>query len=84
MKQPRRHRYERYKFENSPWVQNLTQCYLAELLGMTKTQLEAIIRDKDKWTRRETKSINGKQRALAIPIGKLRRGHERLKYHLNR
>jgi len=82
--QHRTQRYERYAFKDSPWVQNLTQQSLAVLLGMTKGQLEAIVRDKDKWTRRKTMEINGKQRALAIPYGKLRTIHERLKYHLNK
>ncbi len=34
-------RYERYAFQDSPWVQDLTQRDLAELLGYTKTQLGA-------------------------------------------
>jgi RNA-directed DNA polymerase len=51
---------------------------------MTKDQLEALIRDKDKWTRRKPVLISGKQRALAVPYGKLRTLHERLKFHLNK
>lgn len=77
-------RYERYEFDRSPWTQNLTQSDVALLLGHTKTQLEALIRDKEKYTRRETKLIGEKVRELAIPTGKLRRCHEYLKFHLNK
>ena len=65
-------------------MQNLNQHDLADLLGVTKTQLEALVRDKDKWVRRRRQSINGKVRELAIPFGKLRMVHERLKYHFNK
>ncbi len=75
---------ERYEFENSPWVQNLTQQDLAGLLGMSKTQLEAIVRDKENYIHRKVLDINGKKRDLAVPYGKLRTVHERLKYHLNK
>lgn len=84
MKRPRAQRYERYAFDNSPWVQNLTQRDLAKLLGATKDQLERLVRDKDKWVRRRQEEIAGKQRNLAVPVGKLRGIHERLKYHLNK
>jgi len=77
-------RYERYAFQDSPWVQDLTQRDLAELLGYTKTQLEALIRDKDKWVGRRTELIGSKMRNLAVPYGKLRAVHERLKFHLNK
>lgn len=65
-------------------MQNLTQRELAELLGYTKTQLEALIRDKDKWVGRRTELIGSKMRNLAVPYGKLRAVHERLKFHLNK
>ncbi len=84
MNQRKSGRYERYEFERSPWTQNLKQSDVATLLGFTKTQLEALIRDKETFIRRETKDINGKLRQLAVPIGKLRRCHEVLKYHLNK
>ncbi len=84
MPRPRTARYERYAFEDSPWVQNLTQRDLAKLLGTTKDRLEALIRDKDKWISRRNEQIGGKQRTLAVPYGKLRTVHERLKYHLNK
>lgn len=77
-------RYERYEFGCSPWTQNLKQSDVATLLGFTKTQLEALIRDKETFVRRDTKEINGKLRQLAVPISKLRRCHEVLKYHLNK
>ena len=84
MSRGRAQRYERYAFEDSPWTQDLTQRDMALLLGMTKDQLEAIVRDKEKWIKRKTEQINGKQRNLAIPYGKLRVVHERLKYHFNK
>lgn len=84
MRQHKPQRYERYALEDSPWVQKLTQRDLAELLGYTKTQLEALIRDKDKWVGRRTEMIGSKLRNLAVPRGKLRAVHERLKFHLNK
>lgn len=84
MKQPREQRYERYAFEASPWCQNLTQSEVADLLGTTKTRLEALLRDKEKFVRREAKVIGLKERNLALPVGKLRTVHERLKYHFNK
>lgn len=77
-------RYERYAFQDSPWAQDLTQRDLAALLGYTKTQLETLIRDKDKWVSRRTELIGSKMRNLAVPYGKLRSVHERLKFHLNK
>ncbi|WP_082669894.1 reverse transcriptase family protein [Sphingomonas sanguinis] len=77
-------RYERYLFKDSPWVQDLTQRDLAELLGWKKHQLEALIRDKERWVKREPKQIGLKLRNLAVPTGKLRTIHERLKFHLNK
>lgn len=77
-------RYERYSFSASPWVQDLTQRDLAKLLGKTKDQLESIINEKEKWIKRKTISIGGKERNLTLPVGKLRSIHERLKYHLNK
>lgn len=80
----RAQRYERYAFEASPWVQNLTQRDLAQLLGTTKGKLETLIGEKDKYTRRRPQRIGSKDRMLALPVGKLRTVHERLKYHLNK
>lgn len=84
MKRPRVQRYERYAFEASPWVQDLTQSDVADLLGTTKTRLETLVRNKEEWIRRQTKVIGHKERNLALPIGKLRAVHERLKYHFNK
>lgn len=84
MKRPKLLKYERYAFQASPWVQDLTQRELAQLLGWKKQQLEALIRDKEKYVKRETKQIGSKLRNLAIPTGKLRTIHERLKFHLNK
>ena len=84
MKRSREQRHERYAFEASPWRQNLTQSEVADLLGTTKTRLEALIRDKEKFVRREVKVIGFKERNLALPVGKLRTVHERLKYHFNK
>ncbi|HEX8467844.1 MAG TPA: reverse transcriptase family protein [Allosphingosinicella sp.] len=79
-----RARYERYAFEASPWVQDLNQRDLAELLGTTKGRLETIIAEKDKYTNRRTVRIGSKDRQLAVPVGRLRTVHERLKFHLNK
>lgn len=84
MKRPKRQKYERYTFEVSPWVQDLTQRDLAELLGWRKQRLEALIRDKERYIKREPKQIGTKLRNLAIPTGKLRSIHERIKSHLNK
>lgn len=84
MKRPRKQKYERYAFEASPWVQSLTQRDLAKLLGWKKHKLEALIRDKECYTKREVKQIGSKLRNLAVPTGKLRTLHERLKLHLNK
>lgn len=84
VKQHRAQRYERYEFRDSPWVQDLTQCKLADLLGTTKDRLERLIDGKDRFVLRRIEEIAGKKRSLAIPIGKLRSVHERLKFHLNK
>ncbi len=84
MTRPKSARYERYRFDQSPWVQDLTQRDLAELLGWKKQQLEALIRDKDRFVKREAKKIGSKLRHLAVPTGKLRTIHERLKFHFNK
>ncbi|ARR53186.1 hypothetical protein HY78_06885 [Rhizorhabdus wittichii DC-6] len=76
--------YERYHFDQSPWVQDLTQRDLAALLGWKKQQLEALIRDKERFIKREAKLVGTKMRNLAVPTGKLRTIHERLKFHLNK
>jgi len=76
--------FERYDFEQSPWVQNPTQRDLAKLLGWKKHQLEALIRDKERFIKREVKLVGTKMRNLAVPTGKLRTIHERLKFHLNK
>jgi len=86
VKRPKEQRYERYDFKDSPWVQNLTQRDLANLLGTSKDRLEAIVNDKDKWISRRVQEIGRKRklRELAVPTGKLRQIHERLKFHLNK
>lgn len=84
VKQRKKAKYERYAFAVSPWVQNLTQRELAALLGWKKQQLEALIRDKNKYVKREPKLIGSKMRDLAVPNNKLRTIHERLKFHLNK
>lgn len=76
--------YERYEFNASPWVQDLTQRDLAQLLGTTKGRLETLIGEKDRYTLRRVQRIGSKDRQLALPIGKLRTVHERLKFHLNK
>ncbi|MEZ5832508.1 MAG: hypothetical protein R3D05_15150, partial [Dongiaceae bacterium] len=75
MKRREKQKYERYTFEHSPWVQDLTQRDLAKLLGWKKQQLEALIRDKERYVKREAKQIGSKLRNLAVPTGKLRTIH---------
>lgn len=84
MSQRKAQRYERYEIDASIWVQNPTQRDIAVLIGMTKDQLEAIIRDKERYIRRRKETINGKPRDIAMPVAKLRTVHERLKFHLNK
>jgi hypothetical protein len=80
----RKARYERYAFEASPWVQDLNQGDLAKLLGTTKGRLETLIVQKDNHTNRRTVRIGSKDRQLAVPTGKLRTVHERLKCQFNK
>ncbi|MGW8137760.1 reverse transcriptase family protein (plasmid) [Sphingomonas zeae] len=84
MKRHNDRRYERYPIDASMWAQNPTQQDVASLLGMTKDQLEAIVRDKERYTSRRVLEINGKTRNLAVPTGLLRRVHERIKFQLNK
>ncbi|MGF7155550.1 reverse transcriptase family protein [Novosphingobium gossypii] len=81
---PKRPRYERYELADSPWTKKLTQRDLAVLLGTTKDRLEALVRDHENYVHRRDEDIKGKLRKLAIPRGKLRAVHERLKGHLNK
>ena len=65
-------------------MQDLTQRDLAELLGWKKQQLEALIRDKNRFVKRDIKMVGSKLRKLAVPTNKLRTIHERLKFHFNK
>lgn len=84
VRQRKDRRYERYELDASLWAQNPTQRDIASLVGMTKEQLEAVVRDKERYIRRQTVEINGKRRNLTVPTGKLRMIHERLKFQLNK
>ena len=84
VRQHKDRRYERYELEASLWAQNPGQRDIASLVGMTKDQLEAIVRDKERYIRRQTVEINRKIRNLTVPTGKLRMVHERLKFQLNK
>lgn len=84
MKRPNRPIYERYEFDASPWVKNLTQRDLATLLGTTKERLEKLIDEKEEYITRREQEIGGKLRQLALPVRKLRGVHEHLKFHLNK
>lgn len=84
MKRRKQQKHERYPFSDSPWKQDLTQKDLAELIGWKKHQLEALVRDKERYTKRKTEQIGSKMRDLAVPTGKLRTVHERLKFHFNK
>ena len=83
MQRSRLQRYERYEFSDSPWTQDLTQRDLATLLNTKKSQLEALVRDKELWTIRRI-IFEPKTRSLVYPFGKLRRVYELLKFHLNK
>jgi RNA-directed DNA polymerase len=84
VKRPKNPRYERYELDVSPWAQNPTQRDVAALLGMTRGQAEALIRDKELFVHRRPEVIAGKQRQLAVPVRKLRGVHDRLKFHFNK
>ncbi len=80
----RRQLRERYDLAASPWVQDLTQRDLAELLRFKKSQLENLVTFKDAWIIRRTAVVGRKTRDLAYPFGKLRWVHERLKHLLGK
>lgn len=76
--------YERYDLERSPFAQRPTQRDVAALLGETKADLQRLINYKDAFIVRRQETIGGKVRDLAYPVSRLRRAHERLKFHLNK
>lgn len=75
---------ERYELVSSPLAQNPTQKKLAEILGLKKSKLEALIAHKDDYVVRRTAIVKRKERNLVYPFGKLRVVHEKLKYQLNK
>lgn len=75
---------ERYPLERSPFAQNPNQETLAGLLGLSKTRAQTLIKNKEDFISRRTEVLNGKERDLAVPIGKLRGVHEKLKFQLNK
>lgn len=79
-----RKRIERYELERSPLAQNPTQKDIAKLVGLKRDALRALATHRDSWIIRRDEPINGKLRHLAYPRGKLRRVHERFKFHLKK
>jgi len=85
-KLPRSKHVERYEIARSPLAQRPTQRDVAELVGETRDNLRRLVNYKDTFiVRRQAETgKNRKLRDLAYPVGRLRRIHERLKFHLNK
>lgn len=77
---------ERYELFRSPLAQRPTQRDIAELVGESRDDLRRLVDYKEQFiVRRETEpDRRGKVRQLAYPNGRLRRVHERLKFHLSK
>jgi len=84
LRSKRTNQVERYELNRSPLAQNPTQSDLAKLLGMKRSELRALATYRDTWIVRREAVISNKVRHLAYPRGKLRRVHERLKFHLKK
>ncbi|MEM1066330.1 MAG: reverse transcriptase family protein, partial [Pseudomonadota bacterium] len=77
---------ERYPLGRSPLAQNPSQRDVAGLVRETKDDLKTLAtpRFKEEFLVRRTIEVNGKTRDLVYPEGRLRRVHERLKFHLSK
>lgn len=84
LKRKHKKKYERYDISRSPFSQKPTQKDLANLLGVSKSELIRCANYKEQCIVRRTEEINGKIRDLAYPKGPLRVVHEKLKFHLNK
>jgi len=79
-------RVESYDIERSPFAQKPTQRDIASLVGETRDDLRRLVNYKEHFiVRRQTQANKkGKVRDLAYPVSRLRRVHERLKFHFNK
>lgn len=77
---------ERYELNKSPLAQQPTQRDVAALLGETRDDLRRLIKHKEKFIVRRIVKVGKRQkiRDLRYPISRLRRIHERIKFHLNK
>jgi RNA-directed DNA polymerase len=73
-----------YKIENSPLWQLRSQKAFAELLGLKKARFKKLTTEREFHYKTWTGEANGKVRKFAVPVGSLRRVHERLKNLLDR
>jgi RNA-directed DNA polymerase len=70
--------------ERSPFWQLKSQKEFAPLLGLKKAKLKRLITEREFHYRTWTEVIDGKERHIAVPVGPIRRVHEKLKQLLDR
>jgi RNA-directed DNA polymerase len=77
---------EKHELARSSLAQKPTQRDLAELIGESKTDmlLLATASYKEQFIERRPKKVKDKVRNLVYPVGRLRRVHEKLKFHLKK
>ncbi|MCR6499501.1 reverse transcriptase family protein [Shinella sp. CPCC 101442] len=82
----KRNNTERYELARSPLGQHPTQRDIGALLGETRDDLRRLVDYKEQFVVRRIVKIGKKQkvRDLRYPVSRLRRVHERLKFHLNK
>lgn len=81
---PKWKKIEVYPLERSPLYQLLTHKALAGLLDCRLSALKKLVASKNDHYWRKTEEINGKERHIVCPFGRMRRIHERLAALLNR
>lgn len=82
----KRNNFERYELTRSPLGQRPSQREIGALVGETRDDLRRLVNYKEQFVVRRAVKIGKKQklRDLRYPVSKLRRVHERLKFHLNK
>ncbi|WP_349370174.1 reverse transcriptase family protein [Salinarimonas sp.] len=75
---------ERYPIESSPFFKCPRQSDLARTLGLSKKDLHNLVRWREYNYRDWVDDVNGKRRRIAVPVGDLRRVHERIQKLLGR
>jgi RNA-directed DNA polymerase len=80
----RKNRRKSYSIERSPLWQLRSQKEFSELLGFKKTKLKRLITEREFHYRTWTEIIDGKVRHIVVPVGSIRRIHEKLKRLLDR